>query len=137
MKVRLLLFILMLFCCAAFAGDLPVTAVYVTGDVSESEKSAPGTRMAALLANSGRCMGIERSGAFPAGIAGEQGTRRSGAVDGSRVGEPGRRVGVKFACIAAIAPAFWVLIVPAACAAVAVTAAPASIIYLTRGNCPP
>lgn len=90
----------------AFAADLPRIAVYVTGNVSEDEKTALGTRMLASLVNSGRYMGIERSSAFMAEVEREQTTQRSGAIDDSHISELGKQFGVRFVCIAAITPAF-------------------------------
>jgi uncharacterized repeat protein (TIGR02543 family) len=95
-----------LFCAAAFAQDLPKIAVYVTGNVSDDEKKALGTRMLATLINSGRYKGIERSNSFLAEIEKEQVKQRSGAIDDNQISELGRQFGVKFVCIADITPAF-------------------------------
>jgi hypothetical protein len=85
---------------------LPKIAVYVTGDVTNNEKEALGTRMLASLVNSGRYKGIERSNAFLAEIEKEQVRQRSGAIDDGQISELGRQFGVKFICIASITPAF-------------------------------
>jgi hypothetical protein len=106
MNKKIALFLIMLISAAAFAQDLPRIAVYVTGDVSENEKTALGTRMLASFVNSGRYRGIERSGAFLAEIQREQTTQRSGAIDDSQISELGKQFGVRFVCIAAITPAF-------------------------------
>ncbi|MCL2690255.1 MAG: hypothetical protein FWE57_10485 [Chitinispirillia bacterium] len=106
MKRKLTFFTVMLFSIAALASDLPKIAVYVTGAVPEGEKNALGTRMLASLVNSGRYIGIERSGAFVAEIMREQQTQRSGAVDDSQISQLGKQFGVKYVCIAAITPAF-------------------------------
>jgi hypothetical protein len=103
---KLTLFLIMLFTAAAFAQDLPRIAVYVTGDVSENEKTALGTRMLASLVNSGRYMGIERSESFLAKIDEEHIRQRSGAIDDGQISELGRQFGIKYICIAAITPAF-------------------------------
>jgi hypothetical protein len=95
-----------LLCSAAAAQDLPKIAVYVTGDVSENEKRALGTRMLATLINSGRYIGIERSSGFIAEIEKEQERQRSGAIDDSQISELGRQFGVTYVCIADITPAF-------------------------------
>ena len=95
-----------LFCAAVFAQDLPKIAVYVTGNVSDDEKKALGTRMLATLINSGRYKGIERSNSFLAEIEKEQVKQRSGAIDDNQISELGRQFGVKFVCIADITPAF-------------------------------
>ena len=106
MKKKIAFIIIMLFSIAAFASDLPKIAVYVTGSVPEGEKNALGTRMLASLVNSGRYMGIERTGAFLAEIMREQQTQRSGAVDDNQISQLGKQFGVKYVCIAAITPAF-------------------------------
>ena len=100
------LFIVILFCVTAFAADLPRIAVYVTGDVSENERRALGTRMLAALVNSGRYIGIERGNAFIAEIEREHVRQRSGAVDDAQISALGRQFGVKYVCIADITPAF-------------------------------
>jgi len=106
MTKKLTLFLLVLFCTATLASDLPRIAVYVTGDVPENEKKALGTRMLAALVNSGRYMGIERSNSFLAEIEREQTKQRSGAIDDSQISELGKQFGVKYVCVADITPAF-------------------------------
>jgi len=91
---------------ASFGQDLPKIAVYVTGDVSNNEKEALGTRMLASLVNSGRYIGIERSNSFLAEIEKEHIKQRSGDIDDNQISALGRQFGVKFVCIAAITPAF-------------------------------
>jgi hypothetical protein len=86
--------------------DLPRIAVYVTGDVPENEKTALGTRMLASLVNIGRYRGIERSNSFLAEIEKEQIKQRSGAIDDGQISELGKQFGVKFICIANIAPVY-------------------------------
>jgi len=105
---RLISALLVCALCAApaIAQDLPRIAVYVTGNVSEDEKTALGTRMLAALVNSGRYMGIERSAAFLAKVNEEHVTQRSGAIDDSQISELGKQFGVKYVCIAAITPAY-------------------------------
>jgi len=106
MTKKLLPFLLVLFCTATLAADLPRIAVYVTGDVPENEKNALGTVMLSSLINSGRYRGIERSNSFLAEIDKEQSTQRDGSIDDGQISELGKRFGVMFVCIAAITPAF-------------------------------
>jgi hypothetical protein len=103
---RFAILVIALFSAAVFAQDLPKIAVYVTGDVSDNERKALGTKMLASLINSGRYKGIERSNSFLAEIEKEQTKQRSGAVDDNQISELGRQFGVKFVCIADITPAF-------------------------------
>jgi len=90
----------------AVAQELPKIAVYVTGDVSDNEKKALGTRILVSLVNSGRYKGIERSNSFLAEIAKEQVKQRSGDIDDDQISTLGKQFGVKFVCIADITPAF-------------------------------
>jgi TolB-like protein len=90
----------------AAAKDLPNIAVYVTGNVSEDEKKALGTRMLASLVNSGRYRGVERSSSFLDEIDKEQIKQRSGAIDDSQISNLGKQFGVKYVCIADITPAY-------------------------------
>jgi len=99
-------FALMVTASAILAQDLPRIAVYVTGDVTDNEKKALGTRMLAQLVSIKRYRGIERSNAFLAEIEKEQVKQRSGSIDDSQISELGRQFGVKFVCIADITPAF-------------------------------
>ena len=81
-------------------------AVYVTGDRTDGERRALGTKMLAALVNSGRYTAIERSDDFLAKIDSEQMKQRSGAVDESQVSQLGKQFGVQFVCIASITRAF-------------------------------
>ena len=103
---RFAILVIALFSAAVFAQDLPKIAVYVTGDVSDNERKALGTKMLASLINSGRYKGIERSNSFLAELEKEQTKQHSGAVDDNQISELGRQFGVKFVCIADITPAF-------------------------------
>ena len=96
--------IILLFCTAISAADLPRIAVYVTGDVDENQKMALGTRILASLVRSGRYMGIERGDAFIAEIEREHTRQRSGAIDDAQISALGRQFGVKYVCIANINP---------------------------------
>jgi hypothetical protein len=97
--------LLVLFSAVVFAQDLPKIAVYVTGDVPDSEKKALGTKILAELVNSGRYIGIERSTAFLAEIDKEHVKQRSGAIDDKQISQIGVQFGVKYVCIADITPA--------------------------------
>jgi len=97
---------IMLLSAAAFAGDLPRIAVYVTGDVPDNEKKAFGTRMLIALIQSGRYKGIERTDAFLSKIEEEHAKQRSGAIDDSQISALGRQFGVQYVCVADITPAF-------------------------------
>jgi len=102
---KALVFILTI-CAIATAQDLPKIAVYVTGDVSDNEKKALGTRMLASLVSIKRYRGIERSNAFLAEIEKEQIRQRSGEIDDNQISALGKQFGVKFVCIADLTPAF-------------------------------
>ena len=93
---------------AASAPDTgkPNIAVYVTGEVSEEEKRALGTRILASLVNSGRYRGVERSNIFLAEVDKEMIRQRSGAIDDSQISELGKQFGVKFICVSDITPAY-------------------------------
>jgi hypothetical protein len=91
---------------AALAQDLPKIAVYVTGDINESEQRALGTEMLNALVRSGRFTAVERSAAFVAEIGREQITQRSGAIDDDQISRLGRQFGVQYVCIADVAAAF-------------------------------
>jgi len=108
MKKSALFLAILLFGLAAatLAQDLPRIAVYVTGNVSEDEKSALATIMLAALVNSGRYMGIERSESFLAKLDEEHIKQRSGAIDDNQISALGKQFGIKYVCIAAITPAF-------------------------------
>ena len=101
-KLAIFIAALLIFSAGAFADDLPRIAVYVTGDVSDNEKKALGTRMLASLVNSKRYKGIERSKSFLAEIDKEQEKQRSGEIDDSQISKLGKQFGVKFVCIADI-----------------------------------
>jgi len=102
------LLLVALFCTEAFAqsGGLPKIAVYVTGNLNDSEKHALGTEMLNALVKSGRFMAVERSTAFMAEIEREQATQRSGGVDDGQISRLGKQFGVQFVCIAGVAGAF-------------------------------
>ena len=91
----------------------PNIAVYVTGNVSDEEKGALGTRILAALVNRGRYRGIERSSTFLAEIDREMIKQRSGAIDDSQISELGKQFGVKFICVADITPAYNAFLVSA------------------------
>jgi hypothetical protein len=113
MRKTVILLVTML-CATIFAQEeLPKIAVYVTGNVTEDEKSALGTRILAALVNSGRYVGIERSDAFLAEIEREHTKQRSGAIDDGQISELGRQFGVKYICVAAITPVFGAFLVSA------------------------
>jgi hypothetical protein len=103
--VKKMVALLVLFSAVVFAQDLPKIAVYVTGDVPDSEKKALGTKILAELVNSGRYIGIERSTAFLAEIDKEHVKQRSGAIDDKQISQIGVQFGVKYVCIADITPA--------------------------------
>jgi len=90
----------------AQSGEIPNIAVYVTGEVSEEEKRALGTRILASLVNSGRYKGVERSATFTAEIDKEMIKQMSGAIDDDQISEIGKQFGVKYICIADITPAY-------------------------------
>jgi uncharacterized repeat protein (TIGR02543 family) len=106
MAKRFAVLLVAFFCAAVFAQGLPKIAVYVTGDVSDNNKKALGTKMLAALVNSGRYKGIERSNSFLAEIEKEQGKQRDGSVDDSQISALGKQFGVRFVCVADINPAF-------------------------------
>jgi len=94
-------FLIILFSAAVFAQ--PQIAVYVTGNIPDSEKRALGTSMFASFVNSGRYIGIERHNYFLAEI--DKATRLSEAIDDRQISALGRQFGVKFVCIADITSA--------------------------------
>jgi hypothetical protein len=95
---------------APAAGQKPVekqqVAVYVTGDRSDGERKALGTKMLVALVNSGRYIAIERSDEFLAKIDDEQLKQRSGAVDDNQISHLGKQFGVRYVCVATITQAF-------------------------------
>ena len=98
-----------LLCTGVFAQQfnaLSKIAVYVTGDLSESEKRALGTEMLNALVRSGQFTAVERSAAFVAEIEREQVTQRTGAIDDNQISRLGKRFGVRYVCIADVAAAF-------------------------------
>ncbi|MDR2727721.1 MAG: CsgG/HfaB family protein, partial [Chitinispirillales bacterium] len=106
MKKRLSFFIVTLFSAAVFSQELPRIAVYVTGEVSDNEKKALGTRMLSTLVNLGRYMGIERTSSFLDEVDKELTKQRNGSINDGQISELGKQFGVKFICIADITPAF-------------------------------
>jgi len=107
MKISTILFAV-LFSASAFAQSvgLPKIAVYVTGDLGESEKRALGTEMLSALVKSGRYVAVERSAAFVAEIEKEHVTQRSGAIDDSQISALGKQFGARYICAADVAAAF-------------------------------
>ena len=97
---RLSLFFTMLFCAAVFADDLPIVAVYVTGDMSDNEKRVLGTYILTSFINDGRYAGLEDPAAFLADIA------KSGAVNDSIISKSGLEADVDYVCIVSVTPAF-------------------------------
>jgi hypothetical protein len=84
----------------------PRIAVYVTGDLSEHEKSLLGSRMLASIVNSGRYTAVDRNDAFIAEVEKERAKLRGGALDGGQISELGKRFGAKYVCRMNAAPAF-------------------------------
>ena len=105
MKKQILL-IVVLFTTVVFTQDLPKIAVYVTGDLSESEKRALGTEMLSALVKIERFTAVERSAAFAVEIERELKTQHSGAIDDDQISRLGKQFGVRFVCIADAAIAF-------------------------------
>lgn len=130
--MKIILFVIMLFCTTAFAQDLPRIAVYVTGGVPENESAALGTRILAALVNSGRYMGIERSESFLAEVNREHIKQRSGAIDDSQISRLGKQFGVKYVCVAAITSAFGAFQVSARI----IDVETAEVIYIGESNSP-
>jgi len=97
-----------LLCSAVFvwSQELPKIAVYVTGDLRESEKRALGTEILGALVKSGRYKAVERSTAFVEMIDKEMVTQHSGAVDDSQIRELGKQFGVVYICVVDVASAF-------------------------------
>jgi len=131
-KLSLFLVMLALFCTATQAADLPRIAVYVTGDVSENEKSALATIMLAALVNSGRYIGIERSESFLAKLNEEHVKQRSGAIDDGQISALGKQFGVKYICVAAITPALGAFQVSARI----IDVESAAIVFIGEANSP-
>jgi len=92
--------------CFAQEGKLPKIAVYVVGEISESEKRALGTEMLNALVRSGRYTAVERAEEFVALIDKEHIAQRGGAIDDSEISALGKRFGVEFICVADAAEAF-------------------------------
>ena len=90
----------------AQTGPRQQIAVYVTGDRSDGERKALGTKLLAALVNSGRYTAIERTDDFLATIDSEHMKQRSGSVDENQISQLGKQFGVKFVCIADITQAF-------------------------------
>jgi len=97
-----------LFCTGLFAqpDGLPKIAVYVTGNLNESESQALGTEMLNGLVRSGRFTAAERSAEFMAEIAQVQAIQPSGSVDDGQISRLGKQFGVQFVCIAGVAGTF-------------------------------
>jgi hypothetical protein len=88
---------------AAFADDLPRTAVYVTGDLGENEKKALGTRILVNLFKSGRYRSAERAAHFLAEADKERQTRGADMDDG-HISELGKRFDINFVCVVDVTP---------------------------------
>jgi hypothetical protein len=88
---------------AAFAQDLPRTAVYVTGDLGENEKKALGTRILVNLFNSGRYSSAERAAHFLAEADKERQTRGA-AIDDGHISELGKRFDINVVCVVDVTP---------------------------------
>jgi len=108
MKKKLSFLFVMLFSITAFAqfSAPPKIAVYVTGDLTESEKRALGAEMLSALLRSGRFTAVERSSAFVAEMERELKTQHSGAIDDAQISKLGKQFGVKYVCIVDAAAAF-------------------------------
>lgn len=81
-------------------------AVYVTGDKSEGERKALGTKMLVALVNSGRYIAIERTDEFLLKIDEEHMKQRGGSVDDNQISNLGKQFGVRYVCVATITHAF-------------------------------
>jgi len=110
---RTALLAVMLLCAAVFAQrggrggvsrelPTPTAAVYVTGDLNESEKEALGSKILGALVASGRFTAAERSSAFTAAIGNEPPVRSDGAVDDSYIGRLAKQFGIRYVCIAGV-----------------------------------
>jgi hypothetical protein len=95
----------MVIASAAFAQDLPRTAVYVTGDLGENEKKALGTKILVYLVNSGRYKSAERAALFLAEADRERQTRGA-AIDDGQISELGKRLDINFVCVVDVTPVF-------------------------------
>jgi len=84
----------------------PQIAVYVTGDKSDGERKALGTKMLVALVNSGRYVAVERSDEFTAKIDEEHMKQRGGSVDDAQISNLGKQFGVRYVCVATITEAF-------------------------------
>ena len=96
---------MMMMASAAFAQDLPRTAVYVTGDLGENEKKALGTKILVYLVNSGRYKSAERAALFLAEADKERQTRGA-AIDDGQISELGKRLDINFVCVVDVTPVF-------------------------------
>jgi len=106
-KVSVLLVIF--FCIGtvfAQSGELPKIAIYVTGNLNESERQALGKEMLNALVKSGLFTAVERSTAFVAEMERELVTQHTGAVDDSQISRLGKWFGVQYVCIANVVAAF-------------------------------
>jgi len=88
------------------AGEKLPIAVYVTGDRSDSERKALGTKLLSALHTSGKYTAIERSEDFLAQIDLEHMKQRGGSVDDKQISQLGKQFGVRYVCVANIAEAF-------------------------------
>lgn len=93
-----------LFNTAVFAQDMDV-AVYVDADLPINERNIFGTYLLIALINSGQCASSENSNQFLTEIYGEHIKRDSVVID-SVACEIGKRLGIKYVCVASITPAF-------------------------------
>ena len=100
------LILIIFFCVAAAAQDLPGIAVYVTGDVPSNKKKALGTRMLSTFVNSGLYKSIERSNSFFAELEKEHEKQRGTELDGSQISALGKQFDLRYVCVADITPAF-------------------------------
>jgi hypothetical protein len=78
-------------------------AVYVTGGVTDHEKTVFGTFLLSSFVNSGFCISHENAAAFLR-VANDQ--SRQTVLDDSRISGIGRNFGIKYICVASISPAF-------------------------------
>jgi uncharacterized protein YggE len=101
---KITLVLILLFCAAAFAQDLPKIAVYVTGGQDEGTSAALATRLTEALVRSNRYAAIERSDAFMAEVAKEHTAQRSGDIDDNEIRKLGIQSGAQFVCVANITP---------------------------------
>ena len=100
---RLSLFFIMMFCAVSFASDLPAIAVYVTGDMSGTEKEMLGTFIQRTFVSSRRYTGIEDNAAFHAKV---NESVKGDAADNGMISKSGKESGANLVCIVDVASVF-------------------------------